>query len=148
MPTPLILQPNMEKIVSGWLRTVPELEDLVDDRVYTATPAKPDFPLIRVLQIIDIKVTRQPLWIVAYQIQVEAFGGGKAMALLVATTAAAALDQRLAGVIEVDSEAAVVTGVDVGGLMDLPDEDYEPARPRFLFTSTITAHPVATLAAS
>ena len=36
----------------------------------------------------------------------------------------------------------------LGGLQDVPDESHKPAKPRFLFTSTIYAHPIATIGAS
>lgn len=140
----LIIPPNMEALVSRFLRSQPEVADIVDDRTYTALPADADFPAIRVIQLNDTKVTRQPLWVVAYNIQIECWGGRKIEAWRGAATAMAALDQRLEG--EVDD--AVITGVDIGPLMDIPDDDYEPARPRYLFTSTITAHPAATIATS
>lgn len=144
MPEALIIQPNMEALVSKFLRDQPEILDVVDDRTYTVLPADVTFPAIRVTQLNDNKITRQPLWVVAYNIQIECWGGSKVEAWRGATTAAAALDQRLKGLVE----DAVVSGVDIGPLLDIPDADYEPARARWLFTSTITARPAAIIAAS
>ena len=75
-------------------------------------------------------------------IQTEAYGGTKAQAHELARTLEGVLHARAIGV----QDLAVIVGVDGGAMIDLPDEEYEPARPRFLFTSTITAHPLDTVA--
>jgi len=140
-PHPLYLPPNMESLVSAFLRDQAELVDLVDDRVYTAIPKGAVYPLVRVTQILDTPAGA-PLWSVAYSVQVEAFGGTKATAWLIASTARAAIDLRIKGE---HLGFGVVNGTTPGSLLDLPDEDHEPAKPRWLFTSTIYARPGATV---
>jgi uncharacterized protein DUF3168 len=140
----LVLPVDIEALVSAFLRDQDEIAALVEDRVYTALPKAPRFPAVRVTQIIDRPIEpRGVLWGLAFSVQVEAFGGGKAAAWRIAATARAAIDQRLKGV---HDGYGVVTGSDPGTMMDLPDTMFDPAVPRWLFTSTVWAHPVATLA--
>lgn len=143
MTDPLVILPNMEAVVSQFYRDQPEIQDLIGDRVWTAIPkgAGGD-PMIRVTLLGDEKVTSRPLWIARFQIQTDAWGGSKAQAHELARLAEGLLHARAIGV----QDTAVIVGVDGGPMIDLPDESYEPARPRFLFTSTITAHPVDTVA--
>lgn len=143
MTDPLVILPNIEAVLSQFYRDQPELVDLIGDRVYTAIPkgAGGD-PLLRVTLIGDEKVTSRPLWIARFSVQTEAYGGSKVQAHELARTAEGLLHARAIGV----QDTAVIVGVDGGPMIDLPDEEYEPARPRFLFTSTITAHPVDTVA--
>lgn len=143
MTDPLVILPNMEAVLSQFYRDQPEISDLIGERVYTAIPKDAGTaPLVRVTLIGDEKVTSRPLWIFRAQMQTEAYGGTKAQAHTLARLAEGLLHAR--GVGQVD--ATVIVGVDGGPMIDLPDEEYESARPRFLFTSTITAHPVATVA--
>lgn len=142
MTDTLILPPNMEKLVSDFLRDQDEVAALIADRVYTAIPKAATYPLVRVSLLESTPVSgSQPLWAELHYMQVEAFGGSKGDAWRIAATCRAALDQRLVGTYS----EGVVNGVDSGGMIDQPDETFEPAKPRWLFTSTITAHPSATL---
>lgn len=140
----VILPPNMEALVSAFLRDQDEIADLIGDHVYTALP-KPKagadlYPLIRVTLLID-EPTGSPLWAIGYDMQIEAFGGSKDDAWRLAATARALLDQRLTGI----HPEGVVNGVTNGGMVNLPDDSFSPAKPRYLFTSTVHAHPVGTV---
>jgi hypothetical protein len=136
----LLLPPNMEALVSAYLRDRAEMTDLVGDRVYTALPKDVEFPAVRVLQLLDTPAGA-PLYAVAFEIQVEAFGGSKGEAWRIASTARALLDApELVGEHE---GFGVVNGSTPGALLDLPDETFEPAKPRWLFTSTIYGRPSA-----
>lgn len=140
----LYLTPNIEALVSAFLRDQEEMIDLVDDHVYTAIP-KPKtgetlYPLVRVTMLIDTPAGA-PLWAVASDVQIEAFGGSKIDAWRIASTARALLDQRLVGTYP----EGVVNGVTNGAMLDLPDESFSPAKPRYLFTSTVHAHHVDTV---
>lgn len=141
MTEPLVILPNMEAVLSQFLRDQPEVVDLIGDRVYTALPEGVTFPAVRVTQILDRKITTRPLWVAEFVMQVEAFGGSKAQAWTLAATCEGLIAARMVGT----HPGAVVAGVDPGSLEDLPDDEYEPARPRFLFLSTITARPVGTV---
>lgn len=138
--------PNMEALISAFLRDQPEIVDDVDDRVYTAIP-KPSaptvYPCVRVTQLLD-QPNGAPLWAVAFMIQIEAFGGSKSDAWRIASNCRAVIDGRLFG----QYPLGVVNGSIPGSLLDLPDEDFEPAKPRWLFTSTIYGRPLATMPSS
>lgn len=139
--TALLLPPNMEGLLSAFLREQVEVVDDVADRVYTSIPKDPTYPLVRVTQLLDTP-NGAPLYAVAYQMQVEAFGGSKADAWRIASNCRAAIDARLSG----DYPGwGVVNGSTPGSLLDLPDEDFTPAKPRWLFTSTVYARPGATV---
>lgn len=146
--TDLWIPPNMEALVSAFLRDQPEMTELVEDRVYTAIPKRKteeeqaaEYPLVRVTQLLDTPAGA-PLYAVAFEMQVEAFGGSKAAAWRIASTARALIDARLLG----DYPGfGVVNGTTPGALLDLPDEDFTPAKPRWLFSSTIYGRPGATL---
>jgi hypothetical protein len=144
MADPLVILPNLEALVSAFLRDQPEVAALTDDgeRIYTAIPGKAgSAPMVRVTQIYETKLTSRPLWITQTQIQIESWGGTKAQALTLGRTVEAVMAARVVD----DHVLGVVVGYNGGALIDLPDEDYDPARPRFLGTSTITAHPAATV---
>ena len=139
--TDLWIPPNMEALVSAFLRAQPEMTDLVAARIYTAIPKDATYPLVRVVQLLDTPAGA-PLYSVAFEMQVEAFGGTKAQAWQIASTARALIDARLLG----DYPGfGVVNGSTPGALLDLPDEDFTPAKPRWLFSSTIYGRPGATV---
>ena len=139
--TDLWIPPNMEALVSAFLRDQAELTDLVGDRVVTAIGKDQVYPCVRVTQLLDTPAGA-PLYAVAFEIQVEAFGGSKGEAWRIASTARALIDARLLGTYD---GFGVVNGTKPGALLDLPDEDHQPAKPRWLFTSTIYGRPGATL---
>lgn len=141
----LQLPPNMEGLVWAFLVEQPEVTDLVGERIYSRISTGATYPLVRITQIDDEPLTTEPLYVVRYFVQVEGFGGSKSQAWRIAETCRTALDARLAGVHE---GYGVVNGVDVGGLQDAPDETFTPAKPRWLFTSTIYAHRLASISAS
>ena len=141
----LILPPNMEALVSAFLRDQDEVTALVGDRVYTALPKAITWPAVRVTQIIDAPTSGSPLWGIAYSMQVESWGGSKDEAWRIAATCRAAIDARITGVHE---GHGVVNGSEPSSMFDLPDEDFEPAKPRWIVTCTIYGRPLANLGAS
>lgn len=141
----LILTPNMEALVSAFLRDQPEVIDMVDDRVYTALPKGVSWPAVRVTQLTDAPTTGSPLWGRAFAMQIEAWGGSKDEAWRIAATCQAAIDARITGV---HPGHGVVNGSDPSSMFDLPDEDFDPAKPRWIVTCTIYGRPLANLGAS
>lgn len=133
------LMPNMEALVSAFLRAQSEITALCGDRVYTAVPGNATYPLVRVTQFDDVKVTQRPLWVVRTSVQVEAYGGSKADAFGLASTAQSCIAERIEGV----HTGGTVAGVTFGSLRDLPDDSFDPAKPRFLFSAYIIAHPAS-----
>ena len=139
--TDLWIPPNMEALVSAFLRDQTEMTDLVEDRTYTVIPKDATYPLVRVTQLLDTPAGA-PLYAVAFDMYVEAFGGSKAEAWRIASTARALIDVRLLG----DYPGfGVVNGSTPGSLLDQPDEDFTPAKPRWVFYATVYGRPGATV---
>jgi hypothetical protein len=133
----LTLLPDIERLLSTFLRAQPEVQAIVDDRVYTVLPANKIFPLLRLTRVAGAPVMSRPLHLDQALVQVDAFGGSKRLAWQLAETCRAVTAQRLVG----GHAEGVVTNVAFGGLSDLPDGEFDPPKPRLLFTVTITAHP-------
>lgn len=136
--------PNFEALTSFFLQAQDELLDyLPAGRIVTdMTGIKTwDDPAIRVVQFFDAAVTNRPHWLTRASLQVEAFAGagGKHEAFLVAALARACMDARLVGV----HSRGVVTDVATFGMQDAPDQTFEPARARWLFTAQVTGHPLS-----
>ena len=134
----LRLLPNVEGLVTSFLRNHPDVIAQVGDRVVTTIPKNPTWPLIRVHQYDDQPAGQTPLHHVATFLQVDGFGGSKVQAWRAAETCRMALSRQLRGV----HAEGVVTGCDVRGLADDPDDDYTPAKPRFRFDCVVYAHPL------
>lgn len=144
MTAPLILMPDIDELVSAFLREQSEISGGVGDHVYTTIPTLREgvqewrFPLVRVGTFDDDLVVAHVDWLAVSRLQIEAFGGPKDFAHDVAATCRAALRQRLPGV----HDEAVVTGVRTRGFAYRPDPTFTPAKPRWLFVATIFAHPL------
>lgn len=134
------LLPNIEALVSTFLQDDTDMVAVIDGRCYTVIPDDKTFPLVRVTQFDDIKVTQHPQWVVTSILQIEAWGDTQWDAWRTAATAQAVLAARLEGV----HSRGVVTGVRFGGMRNVPDPDFSPAKPRRLFTTQVTAHPLPT----
>lgn len=138
------LLPDAEKTVSAYLRARSEVTALVGDRVYTAIPNSPTFPLVRLTRVGGTPVHSRPLWVDEALIQVDVFGtvpgetgsGGRRQIHQIAETCRAALVEMA----DTAHDEAVVDGVSFGPFSWLPDDTYTPARPRFLFDVTVHLH--------
>jgi hypothetical protein len=142
MSGPLHVPVNVLGLVTLWLHEQPELMTLLDndrDRVVTETRKNQTYPCVRLTQITDTPAGQRPLHLVAAELQIDAFGGTKAQAWTLAGTCRALLAERLTGT----HPQGVVTGVDTAGMADIPDDYFTPAKPRWLFTATVYAHPAA-----
>lgn len=139
-PVTVTLLPNMEGLVNAFLAANSDIKALVGDpaRVVTVVPKNPSFPLIRTTQFDDVKVTQRPLWVGTFSLQFDCWADNEYDAWRTAATAQAVL----AGIEGVHSRG-VVNGIRFGGLRNLPDVDYEPAKARRIFTAFITGHPTA-----
>lgn len=139
----LELLPDAEKVFSAYLRSRTEITALVDNHVWTELPGlnkdTPEwrFPAIRVVRIGGRPGLQRPLYIDEPLLQLDVWGGPKALAHEIAATARAVLaEAHLA-----THDSAVVVTVDIGSLSYLPDQDLTPARPRYTFDATATLHP-------
>lgn len=148
----LRLIPDVEQLVSGFLRAQPEVVAFFaagvtsegksvthppTDRVYTDLPAGPVWPAVRVNRVGGSPVTNEPLWLDQALIQLDVFGGPKALARDLAETCRAVIDARLPGV----HSEGVVTAVRFGQLAYHPDDTYPTARPKYDLLITIFTHP-------
>jgi hypothetical protein len=134
----MILAVDVERLISTWLRAQPEITALVSDRVYTELPSRAVTPLLRLTQISGAPVGSRPLWLDESFIQFDAYGGPKVLARqLVDTTRALLASPQFIG----SHPTGVVTCVEWMELTYLPDDAYEPAKPRYLASASIYTHP-------
>lgn len=129
---------DVERLMSAWLRARPEIAAIVADRVVTETPNRVVFPFLRITQIGGAPVWSRPLWLDRSVIQIDAFGGPKVQARTLIDAVRAALAEDFLG-----SHAGVGVVVDVqfGDLNYVPDDLWEPPKPRYAATVTVITHP-------
>ena len=136
----IVLLPDVERIVSRYLREQPDVAALVGERVYTAIPADVGgAPFALVQRIGGTPPFSRPLVLDQAGLQLDAWGGGKLQAWTLAETIRQAL-------VELPGEryGAVVSGVEFGGpLRWEPDGTYKPPRPRYLIDVFVYAKPPA-----
>lgn len=131
----LELLPDVEAIVSEYLRTRPRVRALVGDRVYGAFPSKAGKqPLVLVQRVGGIPPLSQPLVVDEADVQLDAWGGPKVVARELAETCRAEI-ANLEGTVQ---PGGVIAGVRFGALRFLPDETFSPPRPRYVFDVVIT----------
>jgi hypothetical protein len=131
------LVPDAEALVSQFLRSRDEITTLVAQRVFTAIPNDPTFPLLLVRRVAGAPVTSRPLHLDAPVIQLDAFGGSKKQAHDLLETARAVMAVGLEG----KRAGGTVSGVRFGPMSWLPDADYTPARARYTADVEIFLHP-------
>jgi hypothetical protein len=146
-PAPLILPPDIEQLVSAFLRAQPEITEICAGRVYTDPPAaKRAYPLVLVHRAGGAPKLAVPIWLDQAIVSAACWGSSHAEAGRLAATCCAALAQRLPGAWP--GHGAVVTRVQVTDLAYAPDDtafdQAGTARPRYLVTAVITSHPAGT----
>ena len=132
--------PDVSRIVSSYLRSVPEVVALVGQRVYTAFPRQvpKSASFVLVQRIGGPPVVTRALVVDLAVVQLDAYGGPQAAAHeLVATCRAALVD--LVG--EQPNALGNVCGVGFGPLRYVPDESYKPPRPRYVADLEVTVKP-------
>lgn len=133
----VVVLPDIEQLVSEFLRAQAEVTALVGQRVYTAVPNEPTFPLLLLKRIAGSPVLSRPRVIDAPVVQLDAYGGTKKQAHTLIQTACAVVAERIEGV----HATGVVAGVVFGPLSWLPDPSYVPAKARFVADITFTVRP-------
>jgi hypothetical protein len=131
------LLPDIERMVSNYLRANADVIALVGSRVYTVSPKDPTgkFPFVRLTRVSGTPLFSAPLKYDQARIQVDCWGGSKQLAWQTAATIMAVLAAGFVG----DHAEGTVVGVDIGTLQDLPDTTFDPPQPRWLFDAVITA---------
>jgi hypothetical protein len=132
------LLPDVEKLVIQFLLDQAEVTDICDTEIYSVLPKEKDWPALRVTRFGGVPVLQRPLYLDAATLQIDAFGGPKRQAWLLAETCRAVMADRLPG----SHDEGQVTNVAFGALAYVPDVTFEPAKPRYLFTVTVTVHPL------
>lgn len=133
--------PDVERLVSSYLRAHPGVAGVVGDRVYTAMPAQlePELALVLVQRIGGTPPLSHPLVVDEAQLQVDAYGGPKAVAWEVLATVLAAFDE-LEGAVRPEG---YVSAVRQGAIRWQPDETFDPWRPRYVADVTLTTRALA-----
>lgn len=134
----ITLLPDVEKVISAYLRSRAEVAALVEGRVYTEIPKMPVFPLVRLMRVGGEPLTTRPLYIDQALLQIDAFGGPKALARQIAETCRHVLSEAHL----TSHSGASVDNVEFGSFQWLPDPTFEPAKPRYSFDVSVTIHPI------
>lgn len=136
--------PDVERLVSAYLRGHPDVVALVGDRVYTAFPSEAGGePLLLVQRTGGTPPLSHPLVVDEAQLQVDAYGGRKVEAWELLTTTLAAFDELEGAVLPEGS----VSAVRQGAIRAQDDDTFTPSRPRFIAIVNLTTRPAAPSAA-
>ena len=140
-----LLLPDVERLVSSYLRAHAGVANVVGDRVYTAMPAQgdPSSPLVLVQRIGGTPPLSHPLVVDEAQLQIDAYGGPKVVAWAALANVLAAFDE-LEGVVLPEG---YVSAVRQGAIRWQPDETFDPWRPRYVADVTLTTRPTAVVPA-
>lgn len=132
------LLPDIEVLVTSFLRAQIEVTSIVNARVYTEVPANPTFPLVRVRRLGGFPALNRPLYVDRPLVQIEGYAATKGAARLLTETCRAVLAERAEGT----HATGVVAGVTFGALLWLPDDDFTPPKPRYICDATLTVRPL------
>lgn len=138
----LRLLPDAERLLSAFVRAQAEVTALVSDRVYTMLPATKEFPLVRLQRVggtTDATPNDDALLRDAAVLQVEAYGGPKSVAWQLADTLRACIAQRITGT----HPTGYVERWEIGSTRYLPDDTFDPAKPRVIFDVTLYLRPTS-----
>lgn len=128
---------DAERLTARFLREHPAMVALVEDRVVTVVPNRATFPFVKVSQIAGSPRFSIPLYLDESYLQIDAYGGPKALARQIIDTARTVLAEDFIG----NHAEGVVTCVTFGDLSYIPDDAYEPPQPRWLATASVYTHP-------
>lgn len=129
---------DVERLVSGYLRGKTEISDLVADRVYTEIPSRATFPLVRLSLIGGAPRFSQPLYLDEAVIQIDAYGGPKVQARQIVDAVRSVLADEW---FRTRHDLGVVSDVQFGQLSYIPDDTFDPAKPRYVAEVSFIVHP-------
>jgi hypothetical protein len=143
-PRPLVVMPDVVRLVTTFLRAQPEIAALVEDRVYSIIPAARTYPLLVCNQVADVPLGDSwpgLWWAVAADLRLSGYADTSNDARALVELARAAMKLRLPG----DHPEGVVVDVRPFNLHYLPDEAVLSAGgrpiPRWTTSVTVTIHP-------
>ena len=141
------LLPDIERLLSNYLRANSDVTALVGTNIYTVMPKNAagdpsksipaKFPLVRLTRISGAPIFSLPLRFDQARIQIDCYGGSKQLAWQTAATIAAVIADGFVGT----HTEGVVSDAQIGTLQDLPDDTFDPAQPRWILDVVITARP-------
>jgi hypothetical protein len=130
---------DVERLLSAWLRSRSEILTLIENRIYTEVPRQvPPDPFMRITQIGGAPVFSRPLYFDEAVIQFDFYGGPKATARLLMDTTRDLLAGPFYGV---HVDVGTVTSVRFAETAYVPDDMYDPPRPRWASTASVFTHP-------
>lgn len=132
------LLPDIERLLTDFLRAQSEVSTIVGARVYTEVPDNPTFPLVRCRRVGGFPALSRPLQVDRPLVQIEGYAATKGAARLLTETCRAVIAERIEGV----HDTGVVAGVTFGALLWLPDEDFTKPKPRYIADATLTVRPL------
>lgn len=132
------LLPDIERLLTDFLRAQAEVTTIVGNRIYTEIPGAAMFPLVRVRRVGGFPTLSRPLYIDAPLVQIEGYAATKGAARLLTETCRAVLAERSEG----GHSTGVVADVRFGALLWLPDDDFTPPKPRYIADATLTVRPL------
>jgi len=134
--------PDVTKLASLYLRTVPEVVALVGNRVYSVFPSQlaPGLSFALVQRVGGPPAVSYPLVVDLALMQLDAYGGPQAAAHELAATVLSALSEWQG---EQPDELGNVCGTRIGAKRWQPDETYKPPRPRYVCDFEVTVKPAS-----
>lgn len=138
MTDPLVIPYNAERLLIFFLLDQPEVTAIGGQRIYGELPAKDKvWPAARVTQLDGAADHPHVLVHETAHLQGEFWGGTKAQALRFAETARAAIVARIVG----RHLEGVIQDAACTKPRWLPDADFEPAKPRYVFDIDLRGRP-------
>lgn len=132
--------PDVTRLVSTYLRSVPEVAALIGNRVYSVFPKQLDpvltFALVQ--RVGGFPPLSRPLVIDLAVMQLDTYAGTHAAAHELAATALAALAEWQG---EQPDDTGNVCGVVVGAKRWQPDPTFKPPKPRYVCDFEVTVKP-------
>lgn len=132
----MIVVPDAERLVVNYLREHAEVQPFVGDGIYTVFPAQRGSGELFVIvqRVGGVPRISIPLVFDNAELQFDCYGGPKATTQALAATVRAALSE-LSGQVRPEG---VCSGVTHGALRWLPDETFNPPRPRYICDAVVT----------
>jgi hypothetical protein len=131
----LRLPVDIERLLVTYLAGDPHVT-AITHVIGTAFDWERGFPALRLSRVGGSAVTNVPLWIDQPRVQFDAYGTTNGEASTLGRTVKAVL-QNVIGTHPEGVVTDVVYGIDI----DLPDGEFDPPQPRFVFDTLITTHP-------
>lgn len=140
MVLPIYVMPDVVKLLVGFYREQYEMTALLPaTQIRGQSGDDPTFPLVRITRISDTAFVAEPPILDQVVVQIDCWGGNNRQAERIAATAKATLAMRGPGY---GNDEGWITKVVTQGMGNLPDEDYEPVRERYVLQMAVWVQPL------